>query len=365
MRSTFEQLTMKHFLLSCVIALSIVGCRTKQSDKSEFAPEITISHTVQNPDIFAQLPEGFFKLDSILVVLSPRIGDGFGRLISRNSFQEVGHFGTQGKGPTEVIWASAFPYTNGGPDSSFMAYDLASRSVITYTLQKQGDSLTMRAHNKRQVDQGDNPIQNNLKICRFGENHYMGACFHHKDSLFSLIDKNLQQIGYFGDSPIPEQISNAAARLQGHFVSAYDITLYVPFQWPYIACYTSINNQPVKLWEDDFAEKIYKIQAGKLTWEPKQTRGRTEDVKIGKQYIYILWYDDLLYNYIHRKDPMAIPGADVILIYDHDGNRIARLRTDIDLYNIELSEDERTLYALTAPNCELVTFELPEKYPVE
>lgn len=98
---------------------------------------------------------------------------------------------------------------------------------------------------------------------------------------------------------------------------------------------------------------------------PERIKGVTEDTKVGKKHIYVLWYDDTQNAYSNRPDPMAIPGADVILIYDHDGNRIARLRTDIDLYNIELSEDERTLYALTAPNCELVTFELPEKYPVE
>ncbi|SUE35062.1 hypothetical protein [Rikenella microfusus] len=358
---------MRHISLLFVLISIVLSTTACQSTKeAAFGPEIRIAHTLRNPNIFAQLPEAFFRLDSVLVVISPRIGDGFGRLLSTRTYQEIGHFGVVGKGPTEVVWASAFPYTNGGPDSSFMAYDLASRSVITYTLQKQGDSLTMRGHNKRRVDQGDVPTQNNLNICLLNKDTYMGACFHQQDSIFSLIDSTLNQVGYFGTSPIPESISNAAERLQGLLMSSYGIAVYTPLDFPYIACYhLDTQKKPQKLWEDTFSEMVYRIEGARLNRVPERIKGVTEDTKVGKKHIYVLWYDDTQNAYSNRPDPMAIPGADVILIYDHDGNRIARLRTDIDLYNIELSEDERTLYALTAPNCELVTFELPEKYPVE
>lgn len=356
---------MRHviFLLSVYSLLCLTGCggRTHPAAQTDFGPEIPLKHTVRNPDIFASYPEGFFRLDSVLVVLSPRIGDNFGRLISTNTFQEVGTFGAKGKGPTEVIWTFPFAYT--GSDSSFMAYDLPSRSVISYTLVNRGDSLTMRAHDKRRVDQGDVPMQDNTKLCRIGDDHYMGQCFHAQDQYFSLLDKDFNQIGYFGTSPIPEAVTNAGERLQGWMNAGYGITVVAPTELPYIGCYAMRDGQPVKLWEDDFAEKIYLVKETTFFLKPEESVGYTWDVKISKNYIYILWNDDLVFKYFERPNNQDPAGANVIFVYDHAGNRKAKLRTDIDLCTITLSEDERTLYGLKQPDYALVTFDLPEKYP--
>lgn len=350
-----------------IISSILYSCRPKQKSQiRNFGYDIPIKHTVRNPEIMTLMPEGFFRMDSLLVTYAPRLGTtDFGRLISTQSFQEVGKFGSRGRGPLEVIWGFPLHYKNGGNNSTFKAYDLASRSILSYTLQQQGDTLTMQAHDKRQVDQGDNPMQNNLNICQLDSNHYIGLCFHSHDSIFSLINKDLQQIGYFGNSPIPEQIGNAQDRLQGWLAGSYGIAVYAPMELPYIGCYGMQDGKPVKLWEDTFAEMIYQVHGGALVFNRKATWGRTENLKIGKKYIYLLWYNDRLFQYYNRPNDQSAPGADLIFIYDHTGNRIARLKTDIKLSDIEISEDERTLYGLTTPDYALVTFELPEKYPTE
>lgn len=345
----------------CLWGMASCGSQTQPTGQADFGMEIPLKHTVRNPDIFASYPEGFFRLDSVLVVLSPRIGDNFGRLISLNSFREIGRFGAKGKGPTEVIWTFPFAYT--GSDSTFMAYDLPSRSVISYTLVNRGDSLTMRAHDKRRVDQGDVPLQDNTKLCRIGDDHYMGQCFHAQDHFFSLLDKDFNQIGYFGNSPIPESITNAGDRLQGCMNAGYGISIFAPYELPYIGCYAMRDGKPMKLWEDNFAEKTYLVRGTTLFFKPEETIGYTWNVAIGKKYIYILWNDDLLFKYFERPNNQDPAGADIVFIYDHDGNRIARLKTDVELCKITLSEDEQTLYGLTQPDYTLVTFDLPETYP--
>ncbi len=345
----------------CLWGMASCGSQTQPTGQADFGMEIPLKHTVRNSDIFASYPEGFFRLDSVLVVLSPRIGDNFGRLISLKTFQEIGKFGAKGKGPTEVIWTFPFAYT--GSDSTFMAYDLPSRSVISYTLVERGDSLTMRAHDKQRVDQGDVPLQNNTKLCRIGDDHYMGQCFHAQDHFFSLLDKDFKQIGYFGNSPIPESITNAGDRLQGCMNAGYGISIFTPYELPYIGCYAMQDGKPVKLWEDDFAEKIYRVNNGVFSHDKDRGRGTTLYTAISPRYIYVLWNDETVLQYYERSHKGGQPGGKVVFKYDHTGNRIARLNLDEEIYLITVSEDERTLYGLTGSEYALVTFDLPETYP--
>ncbi|WP_294598744.1 hypothetical protein [uncultured Rikenella sp.] len=345
----------------CLWGMASCGNRTQPTGQADFGTEIPLKHTVRNSDIFASYPEGFFQLDSVFVVLSPRIGDNFGRLISLKTFQEIGKFGAKGKGPTEVIWTFPFAYT--GSDSTFMAYDLPSRSVISYTLVNRGDSLTMRAHDKRRVDQGDVPLQDNTKLCRIGDDHYMGQCFHAQDHFFSLLDKDFNQIGYFGNSPIPESITNAGDRLQGCMNAGYGISIFAPYELPYIGCYAMRDGKPVKLWEDDFSEKIYNINNNRLVHDQERGKGTTLYTAISPRYIYILWNNELIYTYAERSQKGSQPGGTIVFIYDHSGNRIAHLVLDTELYYLAVSEDDRTLYGLTQAEYALVTFDLPETYP--
>lgn len=221
----------------------------------------------------------------------------------------------------------------------------------------------MQTHDKRRVDsQNENPNEPNLKICRLDSNYYTGNCFHKQDQFFSLLDKNLNTIGYFGNSPIPEDIFNAHERLQGLLQSSYGIAIFTPLELPYIGCYTIQEGKPAKLWEDNFADMNYHVTGKTLLYNSKKTQGVTRDLQITPRYIYILWYDDLVYNY-YNSDQGSSPGGRVVFVYDHQGNRITRYALDVDVTKIAVSEDERTLYGLTTPDYALVTFELPETYP--
>lgn len=206
-------------------------------------------------------------------------------------------------------------------------------------------------------------MQDNVRLCRIGEDHYMGLCFHDRDQFFSLLDKDFNQISYFGNSPIQEHVANAPDRLQGYLAASYGISVYTPFELPYIGCYAIQNRVPVKLWEDTFSEMSYQINGNALLYKKDETKGHTHDLQIGEKYIYILWYDNLLSRYYNRPDNSSPPGANIVLVYDHKGQRMAKIRLDTDICRIAISTDEQILYALTTPDYALVTFDLPETYP--
>lgn len=95
----------KLILSSLLIVCIFIGCNDSNTgSKDGFLKRYSLRGKLYDEDIVMQ-PIGLFATDSMLVIVSPHVYNGFGQIFNlNNDLEKVGEFGNIGNGPSEFIY---------------------------------------------------------------------------------------------------------------------------------------------------------------------------------------------------------------------------------------------------------------------
>ena len=209
----------------------------------------------------------------------------------------------------------------------------------------------------------DNVAFEDSTISYLDEGHFVGVSYGGPGKFFSLYDNRMNWLAHFGDAPIPEEVQplNSRMYLNGRLATNDGAFVFLPSRLPKIAYYSYEEGMdvPQKQWEDTFYDSFYRVTNGLIGFDDSRTIGQVLDVALGDEYVYILFLEVSLADYsVGRTDTYA---TDIVLVYDRQGNRIARLNLDHLIYNFCVTDDEKTLYGMApTPEDRIVEFDIPK-----
>jgi len=198
----------------------------------------------------------------------------------------------------------------------------------------------------------------------FGDKHYVGSVCDPENGYFVLFDNNMNYLKQFGKPPILEPRISAFSHLRqlsGDLSVNGNSFVFVASGIPYVACYhieKGGDTFPTLKWEVTYGKISYTVENDRFNFS-NETIGFNIGVQNKDKYIYILNIDaprDQLRSLYESGS-----GAKAILVFDHDGERVARLDLDYGLNNFCVSKDEKTIYGITPnPDYMVVKYDIPE-----
>lgn len=344
-----------NILFIAIILVLIHSCNDKKEDV--FAKEIKIMHKMHTPDLNIGFAENPQIIDSMLFTSTDRVREGCCKLYSLSNYQEIASFGSIGRGPNEFYCPTSM--IGNEKENQVSVYDLNGNKIVTYLINRTNFNVSVTPVCSKQINGGSRDMYPYYTMAKYNDSITVGVCNKDYGEMLGLLDRNLNVVTYFGDTPINEGFS-PRFRFHGFVQVKKDRLVYVPVDYQYIACYTINNMEPQKLWEDNYIKNEYTLDQGAISFSPNAT-GRLSGMSLGEKYIY-LYVNDNKKSDINPFSGKSIY-SDKIYIYDYEGKHIAKLCMDMRILNGCVSEDERTLYGIAYnPEPALVSFELPASY---
>jgi hypothetical protein len=207
----------------------------------------------------------------------------------------------------------------------------------------------------------DNIAFEDENISFLDDDHFVAVSFGGPGKFFSLYDARMNWLSHFGDGPVgAEELEamNAHIMLNGHLATNNGAFAFVSTPIPTVLFYKKTGDVPHKVWEDTFYDSYYRLKDKRISLDPDKTVGVVRGIELGKKYLYVLFMDVTWGDYYQSGGPSS---ADIVFVYDHHGNRIARLNLDHRLQDLCVSDDEKTLYGIAEiPEYVIASFDLPD-----
>ncbi len=359
---------MKQSLLFCLFFVVCACGKRVQSDGQYGFPQSydLAAKKVYDTEILSAFPDMFLVGDTLMSVCSGSAKDGFIRLYSMSEgFREVlDGYGTMGRGPGEFVYAEVTSVEG----NRLYVENINMSEMAWLDVSEDGSKITeTRRETYKWTEEGRAKFPDDfmrldpLKTVHLKSGYFAGLSYLGPHEFFSLWDDSLNFVRYFGDSPVPDvtDFYSALKHLKGHTTSKDNKFAFAPLYLPYLTMYEVVDGEPVKKWEQFFIEPHYAVQDGIINFYGRKSFGRVTGLRIGERYVYLSFLDVLLAEYDWHVTEKAL--ANIVFVFDHDGNKVARLNLDHRVADIEISSDERTLYGIAAtPEFRFVEYKLPE-----
>ena len=335
---------MKHlfYLFFLLLVISCTDQKTSLSPVSLFTQTKFISHiSIIQPEL-SQSPYNLALFDSLLVWSDP-FGEYHFTLFDIRNNKQVLRFGNIGRGPGELMKGSTGKkYKN----NYYASHDPNQKKVVLYSIPDLALGSAKHYLTTNFTDFGSfynaTPVNDSLFI---GEIYL-------DESKYALVDHNSHLVftGYAYPDDGKELSSNVKFfAYQGKFYqNPADQNLFV-----HIGSYGAIldflkieNNEIVR--KNLLSLIIPKYQplnisgARGVILDDNCIIGNC-DIAVTKDFIYMLYSDNILRNE-HRIDNPR--NSDTILVFDWDGQPIMCYKSDVKLYKICVSEDNKIMYGV-------------------
>lgn len=147
-------------------------------------------------------------------------------------------------------------------------------------------------------------------------------------------------------------------QVQGRVAASDGTMVFATAYLPYLACYQLKDSTMEKKWSFFYDQAYYAVRNGDILYYKDKSYGQVINLKMNDQFIYLLYLDQLLSEYNFNKTEKSM--SNVILVFDHDGNAVAKLRLSCRINTMALSNDGKKLYGIAhLPEPTLVEFLLP------
>ena len=165
------------------------------------------------------------------------------------------------------------------------------------------------------------------------------------------LDKDLEIKANIGNVPDERHRSTDLSSYNGS-TSVYDNKfVFVMASLGYIACYEKLVDGTIQLLWDCYLEEPKYV---KNQLDRKNLKLGFSDVKMTKNYIFCSYFGQ---KYV-RENRRNIKVHN-ILVFDHNGHFLVNLRTDRSASRFTVSDDEKTIYAVTEePEIAIVRFDI-------
>ena len=149
-------------------------------------------------------------------------------------------------------------------------------------------------------------------------------------------------------------------RLNGKIVACNGMMAFATSRLPYLACYQLQANKMYKQWSFFYDETYYQVRNDDLLYSKEKSFGKMCDLAMDSQYIYVLYLDQLLSEYVYGDPEKSF--ANKVLVFDHKGNPVAELNLGCRIIQMTLSSDKTKIYGLAQlPEPQIVEFDMPKE----
>ncbi len=346
-----------------VIGLSVmlfVSCDSshKQDRTIKFKEEHFLKHTAYDTELFIKHGR-ITVIDSFLVLVSIQ-QDPLCKLYSiPQNMKELYGYGSIGNGPGEFLQ----PLLTYSHDNTFGLNELNKGELAIMQLINENQNVSIIESRRLKAEtknENEKVFRNDYYFARLDDEHYISIRYEGENKFFSLFDSTLTLICRFGESPIPEEVSPMVAvnRLQGRVAASDGTMVFATAYLPYLACYQLKDSTMEKKWSFFYDQAYYAVRNGDILYYKDKSYGQVINLKMNDQFIYLLYLDQLLSEYNFNKTEKSM--SNVILVFDHDGNAVAKLRLSCRINGMALSNDGKKLYGIAhLPEPTLVEFLLP------
>ena len=350
-------------LFSFSIICVFLGC--KNSKKGSQDRLLTTEHSLQgelyDKDIIMR-PISLFTIDSMLFIVSPMVSNGFGQIFDlNNDLEKLGEFGNIGHGPDEFV----IPEPTFVGDDYFYMQDVNGRAIAKWGIFKTDNRIQASEISRLRFSHyyTSGIGSESRKINPLGDEYFVGLICDPENGYFTLYNKEMELIQAFGKPPVFEPGMSAfshVSRLSGYLSTSGNSFAFAAMNIPYVAYYSIEKGDtiPTLKWEDTYGEISYTTENDVFRFTDKAI-GLNRDIQNRDKYIYILNIDILWTQIDFNIAEKSL--AKAILVYNHEGERVARLELDYGLSFFFVSEDEKTIYGITQnPDYMVVKYNMPK-----
>ncbi|RNC63492.1 hypothetical protein D7D25_16305 [Proteiniphilum sp. X52] len=346
-----------------VVGLTIsilVSCNSshKQDMTIRFQEEHFLKHTAYDTELFIKQGQ-ITVIDSFLILVSIQ-QDPLCKIYSiPQNMKELYGYGSIGNGPGEFLQ----PLLTYSHNNTFGLNEINKKELAVLQLVNENKNVSIIESRRLKAvtkNEKEKVFRTDYYFARLDNEHYVSLLYEGENKFFSLFDSTLTLICRFGESPIPEEVSPMVAvnRLQGRVAASDGTMVFATTYLPYLACYQLNNEAMEKKWNIFYNQPYYAVRNEDLLYDKDKSFGQMMNLKKDDHFIYLLYLDQLLSDYDFNEINKSM--ANVILVFDYDGNAIAKLHLSCRINRMALSNDGKKLYGIAhLPEPTIVEFNLP------
>lgn len=347
-------------LMLFILVIAFASCTNTYRSNISFNEEYTLKHQLYDTELMISI--GRIKVvDTLLICISLQQMP-FCKVYSIPSgMKEVGSYGSIGNGPQEFLQ----PLLTYSYDNTFGLNELNKNELAIIELNNEDGQLFIEEQKrlKGTYEQRKEEIPlRDYHYLRLDSAHYISLLRGGEGRFFSLLDSALMPIRRFGESPIPEELPVMASysALNGCIAANNGVMAFATTQLPYLACYRMQSGEMYKQWSFFYDQPHYGVRNEELLFDKEKSFGKVLNLEMDDRYIYVLYLDQLLSEYDYNKIEKSC--ANKVLVFDHEGNAVAKLHLDCRIYEMTVSGDRTKLFGIAPlPDPALVAFDLPEE----
>ena len=348
-------------LIALCFILTFLGCAagSKKEISIVFDKEYALKPKVYDTELFITFSR-IAVVDTFLIIVTTQ-QDSFCKVYSIPSgMKEVYSYGYIGNGPNEFLQ----PLLTYSYNNTFGLNEVNKQELAIMRLDSKNGSLSITEEKRLKapykMKKGElNPPD--YKFTKLDDTHYVSFLGGGENLYFSLLDSTLTHITRFGELPIPEEVSvlTIRNRLQGHIAASNGTMVFGTSRLPYLACYQLQGDKMHKQWSVYCNEYFYGVRNDDVLFNKEKSFGTALDIEMDSQYIYVLYLDQLLSEYVYGDPERSY--ANKILVFDHKGNAVTELNLGCRIGQMALSSDKTKLYGIAdLPEPVIVEFDLPK-----
>lgn len=341
-------------IILTVLPLLLVGCGGgKEVVKRDFTTFELKGDTLPM-EILATFPKLFTLDDSLLLVTSIRDEPLF-KVYRKDSSEPIATYGSLGRSNLEFLQ----PVVTTLLGDTIIVNDASTAMIaeIKYDVNlNQFREIERNDYQRRKPDSLSNYFALDFPINKLSDGNYVGSSLNAYDKLFSYYDSDLKFQSNFG---VLEELKGAEAMSiksysQSYLASYNNILVSASLDLPYISAYSIRDGEPTKMWDDRIYPLYVKVDGGGIKYDREKARGKFGCVTMSDRFIYVLFRD------IYLRDNREVDNGSIVLVYDYEGNRLARLNLPEYLYCIAVEKNDSELYGIEFIETKIMSYDIKD-----
>jgi hypothetical protein len=339
-----------------ILGLLFSSCTKTTSIMSLFEKKENVSHRILITPSLSCSPYGLSLYDSVLILIDTYDGRHISLFDVQNQ-KELHRCGLIGNGPGELSdWVIAQKYHS----EYYNVYDMHRKQLFSFPVLEMLKDSMFRPTQKHDFIN----ILSFLNVIQINDSLFIGE-LSLSESIYGLANHRGELL--FSGHHYPNDGKDVLPKIkyhayQGRFYSNPEnnnLLLHVGF-FGAVFNIMKIENQKIHI--------LYHLPLVLPKYRPFYNGGSygvfrdnnsiigCVDVSVTKDYIYVLYADKPEVNNQRKTETRC---SDIILMFDWKGQAIMCYQSDVDLYQIHVSDDNQVVYAIIMnPEAQLVKLEL-------
>ena len=326
-----------------LLLLFCFSCTKQESDLLILPDETPIKSIDYPNEIIMSYPLCIEIINNNLFLLMHK-GEDVIKIVDTDNGSEIKHAGKFGSAPEEFIQPNYWGFDK---NNNILIYDLMLKKLRKYNWEEIVNNTELTIAKEIPLKSTNAHITSGKIL---NDNYFVGSVPFGISEPLIVLDNNLSIIDSLGEVPNNNHKSTNMTSYVGNIDTHNNKFVFVMASLGYIACYQQQKGGSELLWDHYIEKPVYKGDQ----LDRKQLKLGFPDVKITKNYIFCSYFGEVL-----TREKLKTLKPRNILVFDHKGYLLKNLRSERSVGRIAVSEDEKTLYAVTEePEIAIIRFDI-------